>query len=55
MRSLWKLHIDWDDKIPADLIIEWNSYKERLEAMEEIQIPRQVITKEAIKIDREDR
>jgi len=51
MRSLWKLHINWDDKIPADLMIEWNSYKERLETMEEIQIPRQVVTKEAIKIE----
>ncbi|XP_024875383.1 uncharacterized protein LOC112456855, partial [Temnothorax curvispinosus] len=51
MRRLWKLSIDWDDKIPVELMLEWNSYKERLEAMEEIKIPRQVVTREAVHIE----
>ncbi|XP_024872049.1 uncharacterized protein LOC112454731 [Temnothorax curvispinosus] len=51
MRRLWKLSIDWDDKIPVELMLEWNSYKERLEAMEEIKIPRQAVTREAVQIE----
>ncbi|XP_018368805.1 PREDICTED: uncharacterized protein LOC108764898 [Trachymyrmex cornetzi] len=51
MRSLWKLSVNWDDKLPSEFMLEWNSYKERLEVMEEIQVPRQVVIKNAIKVE----
>ncbi|XP_018362818.1 PREDICTED: uncharacterized protein LOC108761000 [Trachymyrmex cornetzi] len=51
MRSLWKLSVSWDDEIPSDLLLEWNSYKERLEAMEEVRIPRHVVSQETSKIE----
>lgn len=31
MRKLWRVSVNWDDKIPIDLMLEWNSYEERLE------------------------
>ncbi|XP_011882885.1 PREDICTED: uncharacterized protein LOC105570364 [Vollenhovia emeryi] len=51
MRKLWKLNVGWDDKIPTDLLAEWSSYQERLHAMEEIQMPRQVVSKEAKQVE----
>lgn len=53
MRRLWKLSVNWDDKLPSEFVLKWNSYKERLEVMEEIQIPRQIqmVIKSAIEVE----
>ncbi|XP_018405239.1 PREDICTED: uncharacterized protein LOC108781684 [Cyphomyrmex costatus] len=51
MRRLWKLSVNWDDKLPSEFVSEWNAYKERLETMEEIQIPRQAVIKGVIEVE----
>lgn len=38
MRKLWRVSVNWDDKISIDLMLEWNFYEERLETMRETHI-----------------
>lgn len=35
-----KLQIDWDEKVPDDILKQWNKYKELLPQIEKISIPR---------------
>lgn len=45
MKKLWKLHLEWDETIPQDLQQEWLIYRQSLEYLNQLEIPRNVINK----------
>ena len=51
MQELWKLKIDWDSSLPADLHTSWNQYYDQLIDISEIIIPRHVLCKEPILVE----
>ena len=46
MQQMWKLNIGWDETVPQDIYTEWIRYREDLESLNEIRIPRRVIGSE---------
>ena len=50
MQQTWKLNIGWDETVPQDIYTEWIRYREDLESLNEIRIPRRVIGSEYINL-----
>lgn len=50
IQTLWKLKLDWDQPIPADIEARWLKFETNLEAIEKIQIPRHVCSPVAHKL-----
>nr|CAI5846002.1 unnamed protein product [Callosobruchus analis] len=44
MQQLWQSKLDWDDSLPVDLLNTWAKTYDQLEHLNEITIPRQVIS-----------
>ncbi|XP_050682068.1 uncharacterized protein LOC126977342 [Leptidea sinapis] len=40
MQKLWLAGLDWDEELPTDLKVEWNTYLDRFTHTENIQFPR---------------
>lgn len=40
IQQLWKLQLNWDDRLPDEYINTWTQYREELEQLNQIQIPR---------------
>ncbi|XP_047540908.1 uncharacterized protein LOC125073870 [Vanessa atalanta] len=40
IQKLWKEHLEWDDKLPKKLLLEWLHYKDELRNIKNILIPR---------------
>ena len=45
MQSLWAQKLDWDDPLPENLKNEWNSILKQLNALDELYIVRQAVSK----------
>ncbi|XP_045452957.1 uncharacterized protein LOC123662116 [Melitaea cinxia] len=44
IQKLWLAGIGWDEQVPTNLIIEWNTYRKNLTALQNIKIPRWIHT-----------
>ncbi|XP_045458837.1 uncharacterized protein LOC123669270 [Melitaea cinxia] len=44
IQKLWLAGIGWDEPVPTNLIIEWNTYRKNLTALQNIKIPRWIHT-----------
>lgn len=51
MQKLWTLKIGWDESIPIDLHYRWQSFMQQLQVLNEIEIPRKVISKDQCIVD----
>lgn len=40
LQDLWRLKIDWDDPVPSDLQLKWTTFRDQLQHIIEISIPR---------------
>lgn len=43
LQTLWKLKIDWDESLPADIHTEWLNYIKGIQDFNELGIPRKVV------------
>lgn len=51
MQSLWSLkELDWDDKVPEDRLKFWRSYRNQLNSLEKIKIPRWIGTEQSYEV-----
>lgn len=52
LQSLWTIkELDWDDKLPENKQIEWETYRSQLSSLQEIKIPRWLGTTEIVNIE----
>ncbi|KAM3968861.1 uncharacterized protein ACR2FA_001524 [Aphomia sociella] len=51
LQRLWLLQLDWDDAVPKDVVLAWNSFTNGLSALNNIRIPRHVIATNAIRLE----
>lgn len=40
LQSLWKLKIDWDMSLPADILARWNAFYNSLPYLDQVKVPR---------------
>ena len=40
MQKTWRLKLDWDEKLPENLLQGWQKWKEELELLNSVSIPR---------------
>lgn len=45
MQNLWQLPVNWDEQLPKDVSDEWLQYKKCLPRLNELVIPRMIISK----------
>ncbi|XP_030763274.1 uncharacterized protein LOC115887891 [Sitophilus oryzae] len=50
LQQLWKIKIDWDESIPADLHTSWSTYRTQLIQLNKLKIPRLVLCANAVEI-----
>ena len=51
MQELWKLKLQWDENVPTDLARRWQSFQNDLSGIGNLEIPRQAVLSEYIKIE----
>ncbi|XP_025836570.1 uncharacterized protein LOC112906526 [Agrilus planipennis] len=51
IQDLWQLKLSWDQSIPLDIHTKWCKYSDQLKFIRHIQIPRQVICRQANMIE----
>ncbi|XP_017794319.1 PREDICTED: uncharacterized protein LOC108575898 [Habropoda laboriosa] len=44
MQNLWQLRVNWDETLPQDLHTQWSTFREQLQSITSIIIPRRVIS-----------
>ena len=47
MRKIWKLKVEWDDKLPPDICTEMKILSKDLEMLSQIQFPRQALNEQS--------
>lgn len=51
LQKLWLCKIDWDDELPNNIIISWQTFLHSLKNLHSIRVPRHVIISEPISIE----
>ncbi|XP_036149069.1 uncharacterized protein LOC105830757 [Monomorium pharaonis] len=51
LQKLWMHKLSWDEAIPADLHFTWTSFRNQLNSLNQIEIPRHVICKSYTRIE----
>lgn len=51
MQMLWKLKIEWDSSLPNHIQLLWNQYKQQLDDMPRIHIPRGVLRNSYVRLE----
>lgn len=51
MQTLWQSNVDWDEKLPDDIIASWNDYQDNLLQINSISVRRQVTSTNPIQIE----
>ncbi|MBN2876943.1 MAG: hypothetical protein JXL85_04745, partial [Bacilli bacterium] len=51
MKKLWLNKLDWKDKLPEDLLDEWNNFRSNLSSINDIRIPRHCLIENHVKIE----
>lgn len=47
IQQLWSLELNWDDPLPVQLEAEWRRFKNQLQLVNELRVPRRVVTDDA--------
>ncbi|XP_058465271.1 uncharacterized protein LOC131438898 [Malaya genurostris] len=47
MQDIWRLGLDWDQELPAELLDKWKQFRQQLTAVNQIQKPRCVVNDRA--------
>ncbi|XP_058456427.1 uncharacterized protein LOC131433839 [Malaya genurostris] len=51
MRELWSLNLEWDQTVPADMAQLWIEYYQQLQTLNNIKIPRWILSEETSDIE----
>ncbi|XP_076388980.1 uncharacterized protein LOC143264668 [Megachile rotundata] len=51
MQRLWQLKVDWDESLPASLHTEWTTYASQLQALNNLEFDRHVLSRNYYRIE----
>ncbi|GFX07030.1 uncharacterized protein TNCV_1556331 [Trichonephila clavipes] len=51
LQELWKLNLEWDERIPEDLNKQWTTFRKELHLIEKMKIPRYVLLPSYIQLE----
>lgn len=51
LQELWRLKINWDDEVPAEILSKWGDIKENFLCLDQLKIPRHIIAVNSDKIE----
>lgn len=51
LQNLWQSKLGWDEHVPSEILARWSDFYKNLYILSEIEIPRQVILRDAVHIE----